>query len=210
MVGFAAHGGRHPDNQGHDLLAVVRAGSRQMVLGGVAFLDELAVRRCGGHQSITVNAVSGPVAIQHCEADVVGQLKCIVVDIGAAGLACNVDAQLVLQSQGTCVADLQHYIFHMARFPQSVVVKYRGFLVGLLEFATRSAVLVCQFNVQITRLDFVYCRTCGVGEPREGGADEHGHTHKDRQRAGHQRPLGRFTTCHCCFSSLSYFFNGNM
>lgn len=67
-----------------------------MILFAVAFLDKLAIR-CSGHQIVTAEAAL--VVIQHGKADVVGQIKCIVVDIGAARFACNVDAQLILESQ---------------------------------------------------------------------------------------------------------------
>ena len=120
------------------------------------------------------------------------------------------DDNLVLESKVALVYDLEGIkIEGCTRLPQNV-----GVVINILEAerftVERIAVLVNDIYIQSTCLDLVYRSGCGVGEPRKGGADEHCHAHKDSQCTGNQCPLGRFTTCHCCFTSLFNIFNGNM
>ena len=187
MVGFVAYGFGHPDNQSNGLFAgITRSGiffthrHQMMILVRVASVQRGA--RAGlSHQRIATQLTL--IAVDHSELDVVGQLELLVVNIGAALLVGNVDAQLVLECQSADVLYIQHGELNMTRLPQSAVVENRDFLVDLLEVAA-DGVLVCNLHFQINCLDLVYRSARGIGKPGERCPDQHDHTHDQCHDAG--------------------------
>ena len=129
-----------------------------------------------------------------------------IIQLGAAVDAG--DGHLVLQGQIALVHHTQlRQSISAARLPQNGFVFSAN---GLLEFQLLAlcigpggdiAILVpcsgvLELNIQITSLDLVDTRACGVGEPCKGSAYQHGQAQNHGHDAAQQGPFGTLAVCH--------------
>ena len=114
------------------------------------------------------------------------------------------DLDHVLQRQIAVVDDTQfRQGIGAARLPQD------GFALGIssLDEVQRLALggdpavalFHLQSNIQIAGLNFVDTRACGVGEPCEGSAYQHGQAQNHGHDAAQQGPFGTLAVCHSIF-----------
>ena len=66
------------------------------------------------------------------------------------------------------------------------------------------SVLILNLDIQITGLDLVDTRACGVGEPCEGSAYQHSQAQNHSHDAAQQGPFGGLAICHDIFLLFSY------
>ena len=175
----ALHGvllGVHGDGDavnGHALI-VVAGLIQHMTLDGELLALPLSQRHIGAQ----LDAVHGPF-------DDLVQLG-VALDAG--------DDYLVLQRQIALVHDAElRQLIGAARLPQDLRAlsgdlalhqELQGLALGAHPFAV--IVLHLQGHIQPAGLDLADGGGGAVGEPREGGADKHGHAHDQRQKAGQQ------------------------
>ena len=113
----------------------------------------------------------------------------------------------VLQGQIALVDDLEGgQLIGAARLPQGILLFVKSGT--LLRFPCQIfdciAVFVLNLDIQITGLNFVDTRACGVGEPCEGSAYQHSQAQNHSHDAAQQGPFGGLAICHDIFLLFSY------
>ena len=102
--------------------------------------------------------------------------------------------RLILQGQIAVVDELHVHHLGVTRLPQRMVIEQLGGVSGFLPRFHIGA--VHQLNIQITGLDLVDTGACGVGEPCEGSAYQHGQAQNHGHDAAQQGPFGTLAVCH--------------
>ena len=124
-----------------------------------------------------------------------------LVQLGAA--VDTGDGHLVLQGQIAVVDDTQlRQGIGAARLPQNLLARSGLDEVQRLALGGNPAaagILHLQSNIQLAGLDLVDTGGCGVGEPCEGSAYQHGQAQNHGHDAAQQGPFGTLAVCHSIF-----------
>ncbi len=119
----------------------------------------------------------------------------------------TIDGDLILQRQVALVDDLKAFqLVGAIRLPQNIVLRDLAIhdpSQGLAPEGLPRFVLNVHF--QRTRLDLVHRSACRIGEPREGGAGQHGEAEEQRGKAHEQRAFFAFQF-HAFFSFICLFY----
>ena len=197
VLAVALHGvlsGQHGDADALD-------GHALIMVAGVGVHVPLNSQDVGVHG---VAALGGQTMLAAHDEGIIAQLHRPLDDVVQLAVALKAgDEHLVLQRQIAVVHDLQRgQAVGAVRFPEDACVLRESAVRLLAEEAQGIAVLrqqrpvaalaaiggVCieYVDVQLAGLDLADGDGGAVGEPREGGAHQHGHTHNQRQKAGQQ------------------------
>ena len=102
----------------------------------------------------------------------------------------------VLQGQIAVVDDLEGgQLIGAARLPQDGLLS-TTVCGDPIQVRDGLSVLILNLDIQITGLDLVDTRACGVGEPCEGSAYQHSQAQNHSHDAAQQGPLGALAVCH--------------
>ena len=130
-------------------------------------------------------------------ASLIGELD----DLQQASVALQTgDDDLILQGQIALVDDLEGgQGVGAARLPQgrfSIFGESGTVFRCPCQSVDRLASLILNLDIQITGLNFVDTRACGVGEPCESSAYQHGQAQNHGHDAAQQGPFGTLAVCH--------------
>ena len=109
----------------------------------------------------------------------------------------------VLQGQIALVDDLEGgQLIGAARLPQNLLA-LGPFGLDPAQICNGLAIFILNLDVQITGLNLVDTRACGVGEPCKGSAYQHGQAQDHGHDAAQQGPFGGLAICHDIFLLFS-------